>query len=42
MKEETKGAESSVLNYYYQDGNVLYTTDGKNQRDSFNLLGKTM
>ena len=38
-KEETKGKESSVRNYYYQDGKVLYTTDGANQRDSFNLLG---
>lgn len=39
-KEETKGAESRVRNYYYQDGNVLYTTDEENQRDSFNLLGR--
>ena len=39
-KEETKGTESNVRNYYYQDGNVLYTTDGANQRNSFNLLGR--
>ena len=39
-KEETKGTESSARNYYYQDGKVLYTTDGANQRDSFNLLGR--
>ena len=39
-KEETKGKESSVRNYYYQDGKVLYTTDGENQRDSFNLFGR--
>ena len=39
-KEETKGTESRVRNYYYQDGKVLYTTDGENQRDSFNLLGR--
>ncbi|WP_415931302.1 RHS repeat-associated core domain-containing protein [Zhenpiania hominis] len=38
-KEETKGTESSVRNYYYQDDSVLYATDGENQRDSFNLLG---
>ena len=40
QREETKGTESSVRNYYYQDGKVLYTTDGANQRDSFNLLGR--
>ena len=40
QREETKGTESSVRNYYYQDGKVLYTTDGENQRDSFNLLGR--
>ena len=39
-KEETKGTENRVRNYYYQDGSVLYTTDGANQRDSFNLLGR--
>lgn len=39
-KEETKGTESSVRNYYYQDGKVLYTTDGEKQRDRFNLLGR--
>ena len=39
-KEETKGTERRVRNYYYQDGKVLYTTDGANQRNSFNLFGR--
>ena len=38
-KEETKGAESSVRNYYYQDDSLLYTMDEDEQMDTVNLVG---
>lgn len=38
-KEETKGTESSVRNYYYQDDSLLYTMDEDEQMDTVNLVG---
>ena len=34
-----KTENGNITNYYYQDGVVLYTTDGSNKKTSFNLYG---
>ena len=36
-----KTENGTSINYYYQDGVVLYTTDGVGKKTSFNLMGES-